>query len=119
MQEKRMNRINSELQKEIYNAIKKVLGEKYKGALISVQRVNVTEDLLECKVYISVFTINEQYSVDLIFDDIKFYAKEIREHVAHNIRLRYMPKLIFLKDQGEENAAKVGDILNEIKKQEK
>lgn len=113
---KRKNRINGELQKQIYKAIKKYVGDNYDGVLISVLQVDVTDDLVECKVYVSIYTLNKSYNSNEILKEIKNSAKDIREYVAHNIKLRFMPKLIFLLDKGEENAAKVGDILNQIKK---
>jgi len=118
MDSKRKNRINSELQKQIYKGVKKFVGDYCEGVLISVSRVDVTEDLVECKVYLSVFTVSKNYTVNEILKQINEKNKEIREFVAHNIKLRYMPKLIFIKDEGEENAAKVDDILTKIKKQD-
>ncbi len=118
MDAKRKNRINSELQKQIYKAIKKYVGDFYEGSLISVSRVDVTDDLVECKVYISIFSLNKKFGSDEIFKEIKNKNKEIREYVAHNIKLRFMPKLIFVKDEGNENAAKVDDILSNLKKQD-
>ncbi len=116
MDAKRKNRINGELQKQVYNAIKKYVGDNYDGVLISVTRTDVTSDLAECKVYLSIFTLNKNYNANDILNAIKNSSKEIREFVAHNVNLRIMPKLIFLLDKGEENAIKVGDILNQIKK---
>lgn len=118
MDEKRKKRIDSEMQKQVYKSIKKNIGDNFEGVLISVSRADVTDDLAEAKIYLSIYTVNKSYNVDTVINFIKNKVKDIREDVAHNIKLRYMPKLIFVKDEGSDNASKVEDILAKIKKQD-
>jgi ribosome-binding factor A len=59
MKVKRTDRLNGEYQREIYNIIKKLKNPDI-TEMFSIMRVDVTSDLKHAKVYVSVYSTNQE-----------------------------------------------------------
>jgi len=106
----RMERINSEIQKEISIIINNEISDPRVSGFISVLKVSTTPDLKFCKVYISVYNENKQEA----FEAIKSAANFIRRKLAVAVKLREVPKLIFELDDGIEYSDKINKIINSL-----
>jgi ribosome-binding factor A len=68
----------AELLKENLSAVLQKMGlYTIEGSLVTITQVSVTPDLLECKVYLSVFNAKNKESILTIFDSKN---KEIRKN---------------------------------------
>lgn len=111
MKSVRMERINSEIQKEISYIINNKLRDPQLNAIISVSNVEVTPDLAEAKVFLTSFGATPTSE---IVARIKGAGSFIRGELTKRIKLRITPRLNFFEDQSTQYANKIDDILKTI-----
>lgn len=109
----RILKINSEIQKELSKLVTYNLKDpRLEGCFISVLSVDTTNDLSFCKINISVFPDDKkQQTFNILKKSIPFLRKEI----AKNVKLRVVPELIFILDEGYVYENKINSLLKEIK----
>jgi ribosome-binding factor A len=116
MQEgKRQKQIAGLLNKEL-NEIFQRLGLTMMGTgMVSISSVKITPDLLEARIYISLFQVGDPSAV---MKKIESSAWEIKKELAARVakQLRRMPALQFYLDDTLDHAFKMEDLLNKIKK---
>ena len=97
METNRQKKIAGVLQKDLVDVLQTAARDGMKGVLISVTKVNVTSDLGEAKVYLSIFPSEKRE--DLI-KGIRSNTSTIRYEMARRTRnqLRRMPNLYFYGD---------------------
>lgn len=97
METNRQKKIASVLQKDLVDVLQHAAQDGMKGVIISVTKVNVTSDLSDAKVYLSIFPVDK--SAELI-EGIKSNTPLIRHELAQRTRnqLRRMPELSFYID---------------------
>ncbi len=79
---------------------------------VTVTDVKVSEDLRDAKVYVLVEGSEEDIKKAL--RALQNAAVYVRQQVTLNLSLRHAPHLFFVRDTAEENAARVGQILNDL-----
>ncbi len=107
--------ICSILVEDIAEIIQNAVRFAHKGVLVSVTDVQVTSDLMEAKVYVSVFPSKHE---DDLFKEIQEHNHLIRHQLAGRIKnqMRRVPELTFLIDdtldkiEGIEKALKGEDV---------
>ncbi len=109
-------RINGEVQKELSKIISYEIKDPRIAEMTSVTSVDVTPDLKECKVYISVLG-DDKAKQDTIAG-LKSATGYIRRQLAAGINLRNTPELTFHLDESIEYAInmskKIDDVMGEI-----
>ena len=100
-----------------------ILGEiflseiKIEGAgLLTISKVEVTSNLRLAKVFISL--LNSSNSPDEIINFLKHKRKLIRYHLGNKLNVKFVPDLKFYYDDSLKKAEKIGQLLNEIRKNE-
>ena len=87
------------------------------GGMVSISGVKVTPDLLEARIYISLFQVNNQEaSMKRIEDKAWEIKKELTARIAK--QLRRMPELRFFLDDTLDNVFKMEELLKKIKDDE-
>lgn len=114
----RSDRINSELQKEIYDIISRKLKNPLITEMFSILAVDCAKDLSYAKVFVSVFSKTEEKR-RITFDAIKSDAKKIRFELAKVIRARTVPELNFILDNSMEYGDKMDKLFKKINEEEK
>lgn len=112
MKNNRLERVNSELTKELAHIIDNDLRDPQINAIIGVARVEVTPDLANAKVFLTVY--GEQDKQDVL-NRIKGAGSFIRSRLAPRVKMRIIPRLDFYLDGSVEYGAKIDDILSKIK----
>lgn len=107
----RILRVNSEIQKAISNILTYEMKNPLIKGLISVTKVDTTNDLDQCKVYISIF---EEETREEVFNQIKHSAGFIRRELARAVDLRKVPFLTFYLDTSYDYGQKIEETLNKI-----
>jgi ribosome-binding factor A len=79
---------------------------------VTVTDVRVSENLRDAKVFVVVGGSEQQIKEAL--KALQHAATFIRQQVTLNLGLRHAPILNFVRDMVEENAARVGELLEEI-----
>jgi len=97
METNRQKKIAGVLQKDLADVLQHAAQGGMKGVIISVTKVQVTSDLSQAKVYLSVFP---QLNRELILKGVQENTSTIRYEMAKRTRnqLRRMPELSFYID---------------------
>lgn len=112
MTNKRMSRVDAEIQKSLADIISKFDDVNIAGSLISVMKVETFADFSMAKVFISV--LGDKSKKSLIVKKLNDNKKTIRYELAHSVRLRNVPELVFIVDEVEERAEKVLKLFEQI-----
>lgn len=108
----RMIRINDEIQKEVSEIIRSDLKDPRIGVITSVLKVDTTNDLKYCKVYISVLGDDEKKQE--VISVLKNASGFIRSLIANRINLRVTPEFKFILDDSLEYSFKIEGIIKTI-----
>lgn len=112
MDNKRMSRVDAEIQKALAEIISHFDDVQFTGSLISIMKVETFADLSMTKVFISV--LGDKSKKSLIVKKLNENKKTIRFELAHKIKLRTIPDLMFIADEVEERAEKVMKLFEQI-----
>jgi len=107
----RVGRVGEQLKKELSQLIQSELKDPRIG-FVTVTGVEVTNDLSQATVYLSVLGDDEQKS-----NTLKALAKAngfLRSELGKRVRLRHTPVLIFKFDSSIEYGSRIEKILGEI-----
>lgn len=80
---------------------------------VTVTRVEVTADLLNARVYVSVFGSPDP---EAFLERLEKSKGRIRKTLAARIKLKYNPALFFSLDPGPEYASKIEQLIERTKK---
>jgi ribosome-binding factor A len=114
---KRQKQVGGLIQEEI-NLIFQRLGlNMIDGGMVSISAVKVTPDLLEARIYFSVFNAADNKSV---LKKIEDRAWEIKKELAARVRnqLRRIPELKFFLDDTLDHVFKMEELFKQIKTDE-
>jgi len=78
----------------------------------TVTDVEVSPDLRDAKVYVLIS--GDEAEIKKTLQNLQHAAGFVRQQVALNLDMRFAPHIHFARDTAEENAARVGRLLNEL-----
>ena len=110
MKNNRLERVNSEIQKEVALIINNELRDPQITSMIGVSEVDVAPDLANAKVYLSIYGGDAQDTLNRI----KGAGSFIRGRLAKKIRLRIIPRLDFYVDNSQVYGQKIDQLLSNI-----
>lgn len=108
----RMIRINDAIQREISQILRADMKDPRIGTITSVLKVDTTNDLKYCKVYVSILGDAEKKAE--VMEGINHAAGYIRRLIAERINLRITPELKFILDDSLEYSFKIDKIIRDI-----
>ena len=108
----RMTRVNDEITKELANIIRGELKDPRIGVMTSVLRVETTQDLKYCKIFISGLGNDEEKKE--VMKGLKNASGYIRHLLAEGINLRITPELMFRLDDSVEYGIKMSKLIEQI-----
>ena len=119
MQEgKRQKQVAGLIQEEINEVFQRMGLNMLDGGMVSISAVKVTPDLLEARVYLSLFQVKDpQATLKKITDRSRDIKRELTVRVAK--QLRRMPELKFFLDETLDYVFKMEDLFKKIKEEEK
>lgn len=112
----RMIRINDEIKKELSEIIRSELKDPRIATMTSVLKVDTTNDLKYCKVYISV--LGDEKQKEDVMIGLKNASGFIRKQVATRINLRSTPQFKFEIDDSLEYSIRISKLIDEVNKGE-
>ena len=107
----RINRINDDIQKALSSLLAKINDPRVGGKMLSVVRVETTNDLSYAKVFLSVLGELDEKAFKL---GLKSASGWLRRELSSELKLRHTPELIFVLDKSIEHGARIGAILNDL-----
>ena len=107
-----LGRLTEDVKREISAALPEIKDKHVSGEIVSVSRVEITSDLSFCKVYVSCLGGEEKttLAVKALERSAGFFVRRINAR----IRMRKMPRLIFVPDNSQEYYEKISRILDSL-----
>lgn len=112
MKVNRLEKVNSEIKKELSNLILNTIRNPKINTIISITNVETTPDLAIAKVFISVLDDSNENE---ILKELVGASGFLRANLAKNLKLRKTPRIIFELDKSEIYGSKIDNILKTIK----
>jgi ribosome-binding factor A len=114
---KRQKQVGGLIQEEI-NTIFQRLGLAFvNGGMVSVSSVKITPDLLEARIYLSIYNAADKTEVLKKIEDRQWeIKKELAASVKH--QLRRMPELKFFLDDTLDHVFRMEELFDKIKKED-
>ena len=109
----RLDRVNSQIQKEVANIINYELNDpRLENEIISVLHVETSPDLKYVKIFLSIYGNKDKQEV---LNAVKSASNYIKKVLAPKIDLRVVPTLDFRLDESLDYSYKIENIIKEIK----
>ncbi len=118
MQEgKRQKQIGGLLHQELSEIFQRLGLSMIDGGMVSISSVKVTPDLLEARIYLSLFQVKDPKATMKKMDE---RAWEIKRELASRVKqqLRRIPELKFFKDETLDQVFKMEEIFKNIRNDE-
>ena len=118
MQEgKRQKQVAGLIQEEMNAIFQRMSLTMIDGGMVSISGVKVTPDLLEARIYLSLFQVKDpEQTMKKIEDKAWEIKRELTSRVSK--QLRRMPELRFYLDETLDNVFRMEELLKQIKKDE-
>jgi ribosome-binding factor A len=119
MQEgKRQKQVGGLIQEEMTDIFQRLGLNMIDGGMVSVSSVKVTPDLLEARIYLSLFQVKDPKAALKKIEDRKWEIKrELAARVKH--QLRRIPELKIFHDDTLDQVFKMEEIFKQIKDEDK
>jgi ribosome-binding factor A len=119
MQEgKRQKQVAGVIQEEMNDIFMRMGLNMLNGGMVSIAGVKVTPDLLEARIYLSLFKVSDMEKTMQVFEDRKPEIKrELTGRVKH--QLRRMPELRFFLDDTLDQVFKIEEIFKKLNEEKK
>lgn len=114
MQEgKRQKQVAAVLQEELNGIFQRLGMNMMNGGMVSISSVKVTPDLLEARIYLSLFQVKDANDTMKAIEDRSW---EVKKHLADKVKnqLRRMPVLHFYKDDTLDHVFKMEELFKKI-----
>lgn len=114
MQEgKRQKQVAAVLQQELNDIFMRLGLNMIDGGMVSISSVKVTPDLLEARIYLSLFKVAD---ADMAMKKIQSQAWEVKKELSDRVKhqLRRIPVLQFYADDTLDYVFKMEDIFKQI-----
>lgn len=108
----RMERITEDVHRELTAIFRELKDPRAQQGMLSIVRVNVTNDLSHCTVYVSSMLGMEKCKEACV--GLKSAAGFIRSELGRRLSLRHVPQLHFTASDSIEYSANINKILNDL-----
>jgi len=115
MPSNKLARTNDDIQYALSQLLREIKDPRVQQGMISVTRVETTGDLKFCKVWLSVYGMNDEKE---FMKGLKSASKWLRRELGSRVKLRNTPELVFEIDHSIEYGAHINEIINEINAKE-
>jgi len=105
----RQLRVNALLKRELSSIVAREV--TFPGALVSINHVDVTSDLKNAHVFVSVLGLSDGTSV---ISKLEAHRPALQAELSRRVILKYTPHLVFHLDDSIQRGVRVIEILQEI-----
>lgn len=110
---KRQRQVAGVIQEEMNDIFRRLGLNMINGGMVSISSVKVTPDLLEARIYLSLFKVADTDAAMKKIEDRSWeIKKELAERVKH--QLRRIPVLHYFKDDTLDNVFKMEELFKQI-----
>lgn len=112
----RQRKIASDLEKVVAEYLNKEVAPLFSSVVISVVRTEISVDLKDANIYVSIYNLLGKESNEKIFYTIRDKAGLIRGEVAKKCNFKFTPRLNFVYDDGYAYEDEISKKIEELKK---
>jgi len=109
---RRIEKVNGLIREELSQILLKEV-EFPKGVLVTITRVECLVNLSDARIYISAMPDN---NIDKVMEILEKNVYDIQQELNKRLNMRPIPKIIFKKEGKTEQADRVEELLEELKK---
>jgi ribosome-binding factor A len=112
----RLLRVNEVVKRELSAIIAREIN--FKGALVSINAVDVSPDLKSAHVFVSTLGADNLAADNLaaVIDKLEAHRPALQAELSRHVVLKYTPHLIFHLDESIKRGARVLEILDDLGK---
>lgn len=108
----RIDRISGDVHREMTDIMRSIKDPRVTGSLISIVRVDVTNDLSYATVYVCAIDGIEAAKMAVV--GLKSASGYIRRELGSRLKLRKVPELRFIADDSIERSANISRMIDDI-----
>ncbi len=109
MTKRRPLQVGSTIKRELQNRLARGLADPRIKGMITITRVEMTDDLSLAKVFVSIMPEDLE---DITMHGLRAATKKLRHDVSGRMRIKEMPQFKFVVDKGLHEQRKIMDLLN-------
>ena len=113
MKVKRTVKLNAEYQRAVAEIIRR-LKNPLITEMVSVLKVDVSDDISHAKIYLSIFSFDKAKK-ETTFKEIEKSAGKIRRELGSAVRTRIVPELHFFLDDSMEYSDRINKLIEKAK----
>ena len=115
---KRQKQVAAVLSEELNDIFRRLNFNMIDGGMVSISSVKVTPDLLEARIYVSMYKVKDE---EAALKKIESHAWEIKKELAARVKnqLRRMPVLKFYADDTLDHVFKMDELFKQINEEHK
>ncbi len=113
----KMQRHTEDIRRELTDIFRTLKDPRVQGTLLSIVRVDVSNDLSYCKVYVSAMEGLE--AAQRAVKGLENAAGYVRSEMGARLNLRHTPRMLFYATDSIEYSAEISRKLNRLKAEEK
>ena len=113
----KLGRTTEDIRREVSAILRELKDPRVSGCMLSVVRVEVTNDLSYCTVYVSAMEGME--TAENAVKGLKSAAGYVRRELGNRLKLRHVPEMIFKATDSIEYSANISRSLHDLEKEKK
>ena len=113
----KLGRTTEDIRREVSAILRELKDPRVSGCMLSVGRVEVTNDLSYCTVYVSAMEGME--TAENAVKGLKSAAGYVRRELGNRLKLRHVPEMIFKATDSIEYSANISRILHDLENEKK
>ena len=113
----KLGRTTEDIRREVSAILRELKDPRVSGCMLSVVRVEVTNDLSYCTVYVRAMEGME--TAENAVKGLKSAAGYVRRELGNRLKLRHVPEMIFKATDSIEYSANISRILHDLENEKK
>ena len=113
----KLGRTTEDIRREVSAILRELKDQRVSACMLSVVRVEVTNDLSYCTVYVSAMEGME--TAENAVKGLKSAAGYVRRELGNRLKLRHVPEMIFKATDSIEYSANISRILHDLENEKK
>ncbi|MGN8749837.1 30S ribosome-binding factor RbfA [Oscillospiraceae bacterium HCP3S3_D12] len=113
----KLGRTTEDIRREVSAILRELKDPRVSCCMLSVVRVEVTNDLSYCTVYVSAMEGME--TAENAVKGLKSAAGYVRRELGNRLKLRHVPEMIFKATDSIEYSANISRILHDLENEKK
>ena len=113
---KNQGRLAQDMKRELIGIVGQMKDPRLAGGLLTITRLEVTQDLDQARVFVSV--LGDEEAAKQAVTALNRAAGHVRSEISRRMHIRKAPRFVFLRDDGAAYAAHINELLAGLHKEE-